>query len=230
MKSVVLLSSGLDSTVNLFEAHQKTEIVLVLTFNYGQRAVLKEIDRAQKLCKLLKLKHQVIDITWFSGVGKSSLIDKSKTVPTGQSVSIDNFKVSTETASSVWVPNRNGVFLNIAAAFAESLNAEVVIPGFNQEEATTFPDNSLAFMKALDNSFEYSTANKVKISCYTVNLSKPEIVEKAKSLNIPLEYIWPCYFADNQWCGQCESCQRSKRAFEAQGLDFTQFAIKSSRI
>ena len=230
MKSVVLLSSGLDSTVNLYEAYEKTEIVLVLTFNYGQRAVLKEIDRAQKLCKLLKLNHQIIDITWFSQVGKSSLIDKSKTVPTGQSVSIDNLKISTETASSVWVPNRNGVFLNIAAAFAESLKAEVIIPGFNKEEAATFPDNSLAFMQALDHSFEYSTANKVKVSCYTVQFSKPEIVQKAKALNIPLEYIWPCYFDQKQWCGQCESCLRSKRAFESQGLDFNQFAVKSSQV
>ena len=62
----------------------------------------------------------------------------------------------------MWVPNRNGVFIAIAAAFAESLGADLVVTGFNAEEAATFPDNSAAFAAAATESLRFSTANGVR--------------------------------------------------------------------
>ena len=51
----------------------------------------------------------------------------------------------------------NGIFLNIAAGFAEALSAQAVLPGFNKEEAATFPDNSVDFLESLNHSFSFST-------------------------------------------------------------------------
>ncbi|MGZ5280409.1 MAG: 7-cyano-7-deazaguanine synthase, partial [Pseudobdellovibrionaceae bacterium] len=141
-RSVLLLSGGLDSTVNLLAARTESEVVLALTFDYGQRAVAREIEAAQKITSHFQIPHQVLKLPFFTEFGQSSLTDHRKTVPTGGQVSIDDLKTSQETAKSVWVPNRNGIFLNIAAGFAESLKADQIIPGFNREEATTFPDNS----------------------------------------------------------------------------------------
>ncbi|MGZ3775996.1 MAG: 7-cyano-7-deazaguanine synthase, partial [Pseudobdellovibrionaceae bacterium] len=59
----------------------------------------------------------------------------------------------------------------------------------------------------------YSTANHVTVGCYTAHLKKTDIVRLGQGLKIPWEMIWPCYFAGDQWCGQCESCLRAKRAF-----------------
>lgn len=213
LKSVVCLSAGLDSTVNLYAAKKFTKVVQAITFNYGQRAAVKEIACAEKICSKLAIPHKVIELPWFKDLGDSSLTSERKEIPTGKDVGIDNIKKSTQTAKAVWVPNRNGIFLNIAAGFAESLNANLVIPGFNLEEATTFPDNSEGFMKTLDAAFSFSTANKVHVHCYTVSLSKAEIVRAGMSLDVPFDMIWPCYFARDKWCGECESCQRAKRAF-----------------
>ncbi|MEK7791253.1 MAG: 7-cyano-7-deazaguanine synthase, partial [Deltaproteobacteria bacterium] len=49
LRSVVLLSSGLDSTVNFCKALRETEVVLSLTFDYGQRSAVSEISAAAKI-------------------------------------------------------------------------------------------------------------------------------------------------------------------------------------
>ncbi|MBV2167573.1 MAG: 7-cyano-7-deazaguanine synthase QueC [Bdellovibrio sp.] len=219
-KVVVLLSAGLDSTINAFEAlKHHHEIVLALTFNYGQRAATKEIESAGKIAAYLKIPHKVVELPWFKDFNKSSLLVEDQKVPTGSQVKIDDLQTSAETARSVWVPNRNGIFLNIAAAYAEALGADAVIPGFNAEEAATFPDNSKEFLDQATKALWYSTSNHVTVGCYTAHLAKKDIVRLGQGLKVPWELIWPCYFSGDQWCGQCESCLRSKRAFQSAGID-----------
>ena len=46
-KGVILLSSGLDSLVSLYMTQKECDVVLALTFNYGQKAALDEIDAAK---------------------------------------------------------------------------------------------------------------------------------------------------------------------------------------
>ena len=217
-RSVVLLSSGLDSTVNLFAAREKSEIVLTLTFNYGQRAAAKECERAALISAKIGVPHKIIDLPWFNDFTKSSLVNRAENVPVSGSVSIDDFAVSTKTAKAVWVPNRNGIFLNIAAGFAEGLNAQWIIPGFNAEEAVTFPDNSGAFLKAATASFHFSTSNRVEAICFTTDLDKTAIVNEGRKLGVPFQLIWPCYFSGETPCGECESCQRYRRATAGQEL------------
>ncbi len=214
-KSVVLLSGGLDSTTNFYWAIQETEIVLAITFDYGQRAFVKEKEAAQYFCQKNNIRHQIISVPWIKDWNKSSLINRELNIPQASEVSIDDYSISLQTAKSVWVPNRNGIFLNIAAGYAESLAADYIIPGFNAEEAATFPDNSEDFLKAMDQSLSFSTANKVKTYCYTIKFNKTQIVKKALELKVPLEKLWFCYFANEKWCGQCESCLRARRAFRA---------------
>ena len=212
VKSVVLLSSGLDSTINLFEALERSEVVLALTFDYGQRAAPKEIERSAALAAHVDVPHAVIPLPWFSSFTRSSLVNRDAEVPVGRSVSIDDFSTSTETAKAVWVPNRNGIFLNIAAAFAEGLGAQWIIPGFNAEEAVTFPDNSGEFLDASTAAFHFSTSNHVQAVCFTTKLNKPQIAARGRELNVPFDLVWPCYFAGDTPCGECESCQRFARA------------------
>lgn len=217
--AVILLSGGLDSAYNLWKAKAEgVDVRLALTFDYGQRASTKEIETAKALTKKLSINHQVIEITWFSSFTKSSLINRDEQVPTGDEVQMDDHNQSTKTAARVWVPNRNGIFLNIAAGFAEGLNAEAVIPGFNKEEAATFPDNSQEFQDALESSFRFSTAKGMRVFSYSTTLNKTEIVKEGKTLELPFSELWPCYFSNEKICGQCESCLRFKRALHENAL------------
>ncbi len=217
--AVVLLSSGLDSSFNLYKAREQFKISLALTFDYGQLAAKREIESAKNLSHQLQVPHKVIDLTWFKEFTTTSLVSGSG-VPSGEDVQIDSLPRSLQTAKSVWVPNRNGIFLNIAAGFAEGLGASVVIPGFNFEEAQTFPDNSRAFLKVLDDSWAYSTETQVVTKCFSTEMNKTQIVSESLKIGVPLALLWPCYLGGESWCGACESCQRFKRAVEANGLSF----------
>ncbi len=224
--SVVLLSAGLDSTVNLYAALRETDVNLAITFHYGQKAAEKEIQQSKMIALGAKVPHVVVDLPWLKKLGHSSLTHDDGVVPTGSLVAIENKKISEKTAKSVWVPNRNGVFLNVAAAYAENLNADMLVPGFNAEEAATFPDNSFDFIRATRKAFTFSTANQIDVQCYTISMSKIEIVELGKKMLVPFQMTWPCYLAEDKWCGACESCQRAKRAFKLGHVDLAgQFKI-----
>lgn len=224
-KAIVLLSGGLDSAVNLYQAHIKYKKILALSFDYSQKAASKELKAAKKLCRLLSCDHQVYKLDFFKTWTQTALISNKKNIPTN--IKLDNAKATKKSAKQVWVPNRNGVFLNIAACLAESLNSPLVYVGFNKEEAKTFPDNSVDYLQASNKAFAFSTLNKVKIKSYTQNLNKSQIYKKAIKLNIPIQHLWPCYFSKAQLCKKCESCQRF---FQAQSsakncLSKTSFSI-----
>lgn len=218
-KAVILLSAGLDSTVNFFAALREFDVELAITFNYGQRAAQKEIEKSKILADSVQVKHVVVDLPWLKPLGKSALTQDDGIIPKGRQIAMDNLTTSEKTARAVWIPNRNGVFLNIAASYAESLKAKYIIPGFNAEEASTFPDNSFDFIRAVRKSLSFSTANQVEVKCYTISMTKPDIAKLGLDLQVPFKHIWPCYMGGDKWCGQCESCQRAKRAFKISRVD-----------
>ncbi|MCS6837957.1 MAG: 7-cyano-7-deazaguanine synthase [Bdellovibrionaceae bacterium] len=209
---VVLLSGGLDSVANLYLALKKDyRIHLALTFDYGQRAVRREVAVARYHCNQLKIPHRVIKLPWLKEVTRTSLVNRRSQIPKGSLVKIENRSHSLKTAQQVWVPNRNGLFLNIAATFADAFRWSFILVGFNREEAATFSDNSERFCLTSNRFFYDSTWNHVKVKSLTLSLMKEEIVKKINGL-FPLETLWPCYFSGSKWCGQCESCLRFARA------------------
>ncbi len=211
-KSVVLLSAGLDSSVNFLWAKRESEVALALTFDYGQRARDREIAAASGLAAQFNVPHRVIQLPFFADFTATSLVNTSVEIPRESQISIDDYQTSMRTAAMVWVPNRNGIFLNVAAAFAEGLHADWIVPGFNIEEATTFPDNSEAYLQAATGALQYSTANHVQVKCFTTAMNKTEIATKGRELGLDFHGVWPCYFGGERPCGTCESCQRFIRA------------------
>ena len=220
MKSVVIHSGGLDSSYNLLKAKNLGEVVLALHFDYGQRAAQAEAAYSRAFCERRNTPFQIVDVKFLAKWSQSALNKKDKVLPVSEAVNIDSQGASLNTAESVWVANRNGMFLNIAAAAAEGLGAEWVIPGFNLEEAATFPDNSADFLKAINESFQFSTRGKVKAQAYSISMDKSKILKEYLALGGQLDELWPCYQNGRQWCGECESCQRFKRAVKENGLDF----------
>ncbi len=212
-KYVVLLSGGLDSVVNFYWAESQGEIVLALTFDYGQRAAEREIQASEFFCSELGVQHKVIRLTWLSEITKTALVNKSERLPTLKD--LDDLEEGNTSAAKVWVPNRNGVFLNIAASFAESHGANFIVPGFNIEEAATFPDNSQKFIDASNGAFKLSTLAGVQVKCFTSNLNKRQMATKAQELGVNLDQVWSCYENGPSRCGKCESCLRFSRALGA---------------
>lgn len=208
-KSIILLSGGLDSLVSLGLKRDELNIELGLTFDYGQKSVSKEIEASRKICEYYNIKHKIIKLDWLKAITQTSLVS-DKDVPTGMEL-----EDSSNSAKSVWVPNRNGLFLNIAGCFADSYGYNNILIGANKEEAQTFSDNTQDFIDSVNREFEFSTQIKPKVIAPLINCDKNDIVMLALKNNVPLELTMSCYQDGEGHCGICESCSRLKGALEA---------------
>jgi 7-cyano-7-deazaguanine synthase len=213
-RSIVLLSAGLDSAVNLQRAHQETQVVRVLTFDYGQHSAGREIAAARAMCGRLRLRHRVVRLPWLAQVSESALTRDDRHLPHPRREDLDS-PAAEQTARAVWVPNRNGVFVSIAASFAEALDCDLIVTGFNAEEAATFPDNSPGFVRAANRLLRFSTLRAPRLISYTQNLDKAAIVRLGRDIGAPLELVWSCYRGGVEHCWRCESCLRLRRALRA---------------
>ena len=128
-KAISLLSGGLDCTVATSVYDEEYEIY-ALTFNYGQKSFERELKASQEICKKMDWNHEVIELPWLSQISTSSLTT-SEDIPELGEDDLDNLEKSKESASNVWVPARNTVFTSIALSYAESIDAEIIIVGWN---------------------------------------------------------------------------------------------------
>jgi len=118
----------------------------------------------------------------------------------------------------VWVPNRNGAFINIAACFADAMKVSNIVCGFNAEEGATFPDNTPQFVEAVNKSLHYSTENHARVVAPVIGMDKVAIIKKGIEIGAPLDLSWSCYVSGEKPCGTCESCMRRARAFMRAGI------------
>ena len=205
---VILLSGGLDSLVSLVVAKELCNVELAITFDYSQRALKEEVEAASKIASFYNIKHRVVELPFLSEITNNALVNGNANL---------NFKeLDEKSAKAVWVPNRNGLFLNIAASFADAKKYDYIIIGANKEEAGTFPDNSVEFLQRANDFFGFSTLVQPKILAPLKCLEKYEIVNLAIKKNAPLEFLKSCYnsteICGKKHCGECESCKRLKAA------------------
>ena len=205
--AVILLSGGLDSLVALGYSKDKYGIELALTFDYGQKSVKQEIEASKKICEVYKIKHKIIKLDWLKEITKTSLVSEEEIPDSGFGTE--------KSAKLVWVPNRNGLFLNIAASFADSFGYDYIIFGANRDEGETFPDNTEEFRSEISKVFELSTLSRPKVIAPLINYSKNDIVKIAMENSIPLELVRSCYREGKKHCGVCESCNHLKQALIA---------------
>jgi len=210
---LIILSGGLDSTVSLAYLQEELDIKLAITFDYGQKSVNDEIYASKQIAEFYNIEHKVIELPWLKEITKTALVNTNADIPKP-----DINKDTTEAMKAVWVPNRNGAFLNIAASFCDSFNIDFIIFGANKEEASTFPDNSQEFIDNINKSLEFSTLTKAKVIAPLIDFDKPQIASLGASLKVPFHLIMSCYNGNKRHCGECESCKRFKNALEKASL------------
>ncbi|PWB86950.1 7-cyano-7-deazaguanine synthase QueC [Methanobrevibacter thaueri] len=215
-KAISVFSGGLDCTVatcvydNDYEIH-------AITFNYGQKAFAQELKASRKICEKMGWTHEVIDLPWLSDISNSSL-NTDEDIPEVSENNLDDIDKSSETASNVWVPARNTVFTSIALSYAESIGAEIIIVGWNNEEGLTFPDNSQEFLNEFNELIKVGSPDKIRIEAPAINLNKEELVELGVKVGAPMKLSYSCYKGEDEPCGVCESCVRRNRAFKKVGI------------
>lgn len=195
---IVLLSGGLDSYVSVALLKREFNIVKALHFDYGQTCSRNELLACQRICGFFDIDLEVVSLDWYSKISQSSALNKNN---------------KDRENKSYWMPNRNGLFVNIAASYADALCCKYIAIGANLEEAKVYSDNSFEFVKNVNNTFKMSTKYGVELLAPLLNMDKNSIIRKAIELDIPLEFVWSCYKEqDNKHCGLCPSCVLLKKA------------------
>ena len=218
-KAVILLSGGLDSTTCLAIAKNQGFELYALTFNYGQRHDF-ELKSAQKIVDHFQIKnHSIvnIDLAQFGGSALTDEID----VPKDRSESkMTNIPIT-------YVPARNTVFLSLALAWAETLNAFNIFIGVNALDYSGYPDCRPEYIAAFEKTANLATKAGIsgasfKIHTPLINMKKSEIILNGLQLGVDYGLTSSCYdpLKDGVPCGHCDACILRLKGFqEADTLD-----------
>jgi len=212
MKCVVLLSGGIDSTVMMYALMANHEL-WPLTITYGQRHV-KEVNAARKVCIArnadLAARWEHLDLSLLSSFLKCTLTGYGE-VPDGE--------YDVDTIKAMFVPNRNMIFLSIAAGYACSLGAECVAYAAHHNDAVVYPDCRPEFVKSVFETILMGTGGKVSVLAPFLHFTKAEIVKLGRGLVVPFRSTWSCYKGGELHCGVCPTCLDRKKAFEVSGIE-----------
>ena len=220
MKSVVLLSGGLDSTTTLAMAQKAGFDLFCLTFDYGQRHRV-ELDRARDIAQHFgAMDHQIvkIDLRQFGGSALTDSID----VPTDR-----NQEEMAAEIPVTYVPARNTIFLSFCLAYAEVKEASDIFIGVNAVDYSGYPDCRPEFIKAFEILANLATKagvegkQSLKIHTPLIQLSKAEIIQKGLELGVDYAMTHSCYDpAEGEIsCGVCDSCQLRLKGFQEAGVE-----------
>ena len=217
--AIILLSGGLDSTTCAAIAKKNGYDLHGLTINYGQKHNY-ELKAAKLVAQNFKFNsHAVIDID-LASFGGSSLVSKEIEVPKNRNLGIK------DDIPSTYVPARNTVFLSIALAKAETINAFDIFIGVNAIDYSGYPDCRPEFILQFEKMMNFATKDavknvgKYKIHTPLIKLTKAEIIKKGQQLGIDYQITSSCYSPNKygQPCGQCDACKLRIKGFYDAGL------------
>ena len=214
-KALVLFSGGIDSTTALYWAQGRYAEVSTLSFDYGQRHRV-ELALARRLVRRLRLPQKVLKFD-LRQVGGSALTDLS--------VSLPRFPRQGEIGPGVpatYVPFRNGIFLALAAAWAEAKGINDIVCGFNTIDSPNYPDTRASFVRAMQRAIDLGTSaasngRRIRIVAPFIRMKKSEIIRLGLSLGADYSFSISCYGGREVPCRRCSSCLLRKRAWEEAG-------------
>jgi len=214
---VVLFSGGIDSTTALYWALDRYDRVLPLTFDYGQRHRV-EVRLAGRLLRRLGLGRTVLKVD-LKQVGGSALTDPAIPLP--------RFGKREELPAgppATYVPFRNGIFLALAAAWAEPRGVRDLVCGFHVRDSPDYPDTRRAFVRAMERAINAGTAAAcgappVRVLAPFAGLGKSAIIRRGLGLGADYSFSVSCYAGREVPCGTCSSCLLRREAWAEAGRE-----------
>lgn len=219
MKSLILLSGGIDSTTCLAMALQKIAVrdVIALNTMYGQKHRRERIS-ARDVAAHYGVPIIELDVSDIFAQSKCALLSHNK-----QDISHETYAEQLTEADYVdtYVPFRNGVFLSIAAAYAQSMGASEVWYGAHADDAAgnAYPDCTGEFISHMSKAIYSGTGSAVKLIAPLAEWNKARVVQEGLKLNAPYHLTWSCYEGSNRPCGKCATCKDRAKAFEINGVN-----------
>lgn len=217
MKTVIVYSGGLDSTVLLYHLQAEGHELQALSVNYGQRHQC-ELRRAEEICSDLAIPHTVADLSAIQPL----LAGSSLTSP---EIEVAEGHYTEESMKSTVVPNRNMIFLSIATGHALSIKADQIAYAAHAGDHAIYPDCRNEFADAMAHAISLADWKRVELIRPFVEWTKADIVRRGVELGVPFLKTWSCYKGGDDHCGRCGTCIERREAFFLNGTsDPTHYA------
>lgn len=211
-KSLVIFSGGQDSTTCLAWAKNNYQQVEAVSFFYNQKHSI-ELEKSEKICKILNIKQYFIDINFFSSIVNSALVSNEN---------VNKIHQDNQNLPASFVPNRNALFITISHALAQKIKAQDLIVGTCQTDYSGYPDCRREFIDKIEEALNLGSDSNIKIITPLMFLTKAEtftFAETNNCLDLVLNHSHTCYNGSqvkNDWgfgCGDCPACILRKKGF-----------------
>tara|TARA_R110000824_G_scaffold222225_1_gene409843 strand:+ start:8998 stop:9678 length:681 start_codon:yes stop_codon:yes gene_type:complete len=204
--TVLIYSGGMDSTVLLYQEHERIEYCL--WFNYGQKHGSRELEMAWENANVCGLHVHEMDLTETlkTLALESSLVGEGIDVPDGH--------YADPTMRSTVVPFRNGVMLSLAVASAEAYGLRNVMYAAHAGDHAVYPDCRPQFYEGFRQAADCGTYVGVQLIAPYIEDTKTDIAERGHDLGVNWTYTWSCYKGGRHHCGTCGTCVERREALE----------------
>ncbi len=213
LDALAIVSGGMDSVTLLhYLVKREGKTTAVLSFTYGQKHS-REIEFARWQAEALGCQpHLVVDLSMLAPLfASSALVSEQIAVPDIAAVQGDPQPVT-------YVPNRNMIFLSIAAAAAETLGIRTIYYGAQAHDLYGYWDTTPDFLQRINALLSLNRKNAILVDAPLVHLSKADVLRLGQELGVDYSRTWSCYRGGQQACGRCPTCAERLAAFAVLGL------------
>lgn len=211
---VAIVSGGMDSVTLL---HHLVKVdkrePAVITFVYGQKHS-KEVEFAKAQAGLLGCQtHLVLDLSLLQPLfARSALVSADIDIP-----NIDDVRGDPQPAT--YVPNRNMIFLALAAAYAETHDVNHIFYGAQSHDMYGYWDTTPQFLTTLNSVYQLNRKTPLTIKAPFIGYSKTDILRAGLDLEVDYGMTWSCYEGTDKCCGRCPTCAERLIAFANLNLE-----------
>jgi 7-cyano-7-deazaguanine synthase len=220
MKTLVVLSGGMDSATVLAYAKDANFDTHAVHFQYGSKHNGRELIAAEALAKHYQVPLTLVELPFVNSLFKSDLLQSGGEVPEGHYEDVSMKRTV--------VPFRNGIMLSIAAGLAESIGANTVMLGNHAGDHAIYPDCRVGFVQAMNRAMQMGTYARIHLVTPFLSFTKAQIADRGRLLAVPYELTWSCYKGGEKHCGKCGTCVERIEAFKNSGApDPTVYEVQS---
>ena len=216
-KALIMFSGGQDSATCLAWAMSNYDYVETVGFDYEQRHSI-EMQSRQEVLSQFKTQFP----NWAPKIGEDHIVDLSALGQLSDTALTRNVEIEiSETGlPSTFVPGRNLIFLNFAAALGYRRGLYNLIGGMCEADFSGYPDCRKETLDAQMKAISLGMDRPFVLKTPLMNISKSGAWALANDLggkalvDLILEYSHSCYLGERgerqEWgygCGHCPACE-----------------------
>ena len=223
-KALLLFSGGQDSAICLAWALSRFAHIETVGFDYGQRHTIEMQCRDQVRSAVAKLNSD-----WENRLGPDHIIDLSALGEISETSLTREVEIEMDGSGlpSTFVPGRNLIFLNFAAALGFRRGITHLIGGMCEADFSGYPDCRQDTLDAVMHSISLGMDKPFTLETPLMFLSKAGAWELAGALggaeliDVIIEKSHTCYLGErgkrHDWgygCGTCPACELRAKGWQ----------------